>query len=328
MKRCLEASRAAALAPVLHVGAALRIEEDHRLRAHRAALGGAERQRVDAGLPGGLGGRDVHARERIAEPRAVHVHGDAMPVRDLGQFAHLGDAIDRAAFGRLRQRQHARADMMRPAPGAVLERAAQGRRRDLAPLAGQSDQLDAAAEELRRAAFVDRDMQLRMAQHRAPGRGQMGERERVRRRAGRHQEYRDLALEKLGEALLDPPGPVVIAIAGRIAGIGLPDRLQDGRRDAGRVVACEVHALPHVPSGPRRLGTMQFCCAALSIHVPLVTCREGTGQQTRGRRWIRRARALARVAGFGHIRTVLLSQLADPLRRPRQETASGPVRDR
>ena len=51
----------------------------------------------------------------------------------------------------------------------------------------------------------------------------MRERERIRRRAGRHQEDRDLALEDLGEALLDPPGPVVIAVAERIAGVGLPD---------------------------------------------------------------------------------------------------------
>ena len=160
-------------------------------------------------------------------------------------------------------------------------------------------------------------MRLRMAQHRAPGRRQVRERERIRRRAGRHQKYRDLALEDLGEALLDPPGPVVVAVAERVAGIGLADRLEDfGRRDSGRVVACEVHAFPR----HGRLSRLEQCNSValrLSIHVPLVTCREAYGATNRRRRrWIWRAPLLPWVAGFRHIRTVLLSQLAAALRRP------------
>ena len=91
------------------------------------------------------------------------------------------------------------ADMMRRRPMAALERAPQRLGRDLAGLARQADELDAAAEEFRRAAFVGRDVRLGMAQHRAPGRREMRERQRIGGGAGRHQEDRDLALEDLGE---------------------------------------------------------------------------------------------------------------------------------
>jgi hypothetical protein len=41
----------------------------------------------------------------------------------------------------------------------------------------------------------------------------VAERERVRRRPGRHQEHRDVALEDFADAALDAPSQVVVAIA-------------------------------------------------------------------------------------------------------------------
>src|SRR5436190_20180643 len=69
----------------------------------------------------------------------------------------------------------------------------------------------------------------------------MRERERIRPRAGRQQEHGDLVLEDFGQTLLDPLGPLVIAVAERIAGVRLAERIEDFGRHAGRVVACEVH---------------------------------------------------------------------------------------
>ena len=162
-------------------------------------------------------------------------------VRDVGELPDLVRAIDRAGFGRLRERQDRRTDMMRAAPLPLIERALQRRRRDLAGFAGKPDQLDAAAEEFRRAAFVGGDVRLVMAQHGAPGRREVRERERVRRGAGRHQEDRDLALKDLGECPLDPFGPVVVAVGQRGAVVGAGNGREDLRRDPGCVVACEVH---------------------------------------------------------------------------------------
>ena len=71
----------------------------------------------------------------------------------------------------------------------------------------------------------------------------MGERQRVGRRAGRHQEHRDVALENLADPPLDRAGDVVVAVAHGKAVVAGDEGLQDFRRDAGGVVACEVHGI-------------------------------------------------------------------------------------
>jgi hypothetical protein len=172
------------------------------------------------------------------------MHGEPAPVRDLGERADLVRPIDGAGLGRLGERQHRRAHVMRAAPLAGIERALQGRGRDLAACAREPDELDAAAEEFRRAAFIRRDMRLGVAEHGAPGRREMRERQRVGRGPGRHQEYRDLVLEQLGEPLLDVPGPGVAAIGERRAVVGATEGGEDVGCDAGRVVAGEVHGSP------------------------------------------------------------------------------------
>ena len=62
-----------ALAALGHVRGKLAVEEHHRLRRHGAALGGAERQHIDAGFPGDLGRARVHPHQRVGKARAVHV---------------------------------------------------------------------------------------------------------------------------------------------------------------------------------------------------------------------------------------------------------------
>ena len=240
----LRGERAAALAAAQHVGAALRVEEDHSFRPHRAAFGGAKRERVDARLPGDLGKRDIHARERVADPRAIHMQRDAAFVRDVGQLSDLGDPVDRAAFGGLRERKYGRADMMRPTPGATFKRGAQRCGGNLGSVAFQLDELGAAAKKFRRATFIGRDVRSLVAQHRAPRGRQVRDGERIRHGAGRHQKYGDFLFENLGKAPLDSRRPVVIAVAERITHIRTGDRVEDFRRHSGGVVAREVHVSP------------------------------------------------------------------------------------
>src|SRR5438874_412448 len=84
-------------------------------------------------------------------------------------------------------------------------------------------------------AFIRQDMRLGMREHRAPGRADVSKRERVRRRAGRHQEHRGVAFEDLADPTLDRAGHVVIAIAHGEAIVAGGEGLQDFRGDAGGV---------------------------------------------------------------------------------------------
>src|SRR5262245_55561178 len=133
----------------------------------------------------------------------------------------------------------------------------------------------------------------------------MCNRERIRGGAGRHQENRHVALEDLGEALLDPPRPLVIPVAECVSGVGFPYRRKDFRRNSGRVVTCEVHAVSS-SAGRRR---MQFCCAAVTT---VVLCYVSpTRGATKGKEGGGFGQfALAPGTSLGHIRTALLSQLA------------------
>ena len=71
----------------------------------------------------------------------------------------------------------------------------------------------------------------------------MGERQRIGGGAGRHQEDRDLMLEDLRETALDPRRPGVVAVGERRALVRGRDGGEDFGRDAGGVVAGEIHAL-------------------------------------------------------------------------------------
>ena len=57
-------------------------------------------------------------------------------------------------------------------------------------------------------------MGLGMTEHRAPWRSEVRERERIRRRAGRHQKDRDLVLEHVRKARFDPLRPIVSTVNG------------------------------------------------------------------------------------------------------------------
>ncbi len=230
---------AAALAPVGQFRGAPRLEQHDGLGAQHAVLGGAERQRRDACLPGHFRGRAAQADQRIGEARAIHVQGQPGIAADGADGLDLVQRVDAAGLGGLgdadaggRHRMHVAGlavRFMRQLPGVELGGGAIEQR-----------QARAAAVELGRAAFIVGDVAVRMAQHAAPGRRQRRQRQRIGGGAGGHQQHVDLVLEDLGQAAFDPQGDVVGAVGGGLSLIGVQQRGQYLRAGAGGVVTGEA----------------------------------------------------------------------------------------
>ena len=231
---------ARALSSLRHPLRACGVEQHHGFGGERAPFGGAEGKRIDARLPRRLGERSIHAGKRVCEPRPIDMHEEPARVGQLGNRGNLVHGVARSGFGRLRERDDAGAYMVRPAPLAV-ERTRKRCRRELAPLAGKADELETAAEEFRRPAFVGRDMRLLMADDRAPRGREMRKRKRIGRSPRPHQEHRHLAFEHFGETALDPLRPGIVAISEHRAFVGARKRRQNFRRDGSRVVAGKIH---------------------------------------------------------------------------------------
>ena len=130
---------------------------------------------------------------------------------------------------------------MRSEIAVAGQRRLQRVRRDLAGVALQTRELQAAAKEFRRAALVGSDVGFDVTEHDAPGRAKLRQRQRVRRRAGGNEKHRDIVLKNFREPPLDGLRPVVIAVAARIAVIGLRDGVENGGRHRRRVVAGKIH---------------------------------------------------------------------------------------
>ncbi len=126
-------------------------------------------------------------------------------------FGHRRDrrdlvgAIGSAEFGDLGDAGDHRPPVMDGAFGEARHRLAKCLRRVLPLTSLDADELG-PAEEFRRAGLVDIDVRVAMAEDDAAGPRIVGDAERVGRRARADEEDLDLALEELGEALLDGRG--------------------------------------------------------------------------------------------------------------------------
>ena len=243
-----------------------RVEEDDRLGGDAAVLGAAEGEHVDAGPPGHVGRRHAEAGDRAGEARAVHVDAQRRGFGDLRERRDLRRGVGRAELGDLGEADRDRLAVMDDAFREPRHRRRERLRRELAARPVEADDLDAAAEEFRRAGFVDEDVRLAVAEDDAarPGIGRQAK--RVRRRAGRHEEDRHLALEELAEAPLDRLGEVVAAV-GRPAAAAPPRR---ARRSPAREAPAQlslakfIGAVVERGGGERkRRGSMRAATAAL-----------------------------------------------------------------
>ena len=102
-------------------------------------------------------------------------------------------------------------------------------------------QLQPATEELGRAAFVRVDVRVPLAQHRAIGRADRGQRQTVRRRARAHRKRAARRAEPVRKHAVEPRGPRV-RIIGVPRHIGRGDRLEYFGTHGGGIIGLEAHA--------------------------------------------------------------------------------------
>ncbi len=141
---------------------------------------------------------------------------------------------------------------MRLMAAVAVECCLQGLGSDLGVAAGKTLKLQAAAEELRSAALVGNDVRVLMAEHDTPRRRHVRQRQRVCRGSGRHQKYRNLALENLRHAAFDGAGPFIIAVAARIAAVSFGYGIENGRRDGRGIVTGKVHRANRISAEGRK----------------------------------------------------------------------------
>jgi hypothetical protein len=188
---------------------------------------------------------------------------------DRRDRADLRNGVDRADFRRLRQRDDLRLRIMDvgAAGDELLDRVG----RELAVPALRREQLRAAREELRAAAFVGLDMRQLVADHGVIRLAQRRQRERVGRRAVEHEEDFAVGLEQVADAVADLRGPRVVAIGGLVAArVGLDQRPQRFRADARVVVGSEM--LGRVRGRCHEIAVMAVMnrCATTSRHGDVV----------------------------------------------------------
>jgi len=172
-------------------------------------------------------------------------------MRDRRQFRDLVEPVNRSHFGCLRQRQRGGLDMMHKSRKQMAERIMQRLGGHLAHRPLDGEQLRPRREHFRRAAFIDIEMRMRMTEHRAMGRREGRQRQRVRRRSRHHRKDGDLMLENLRETVRQPLRDLVVAIGGCRPLIGARNGRHDFRRDTGCVVAGEIHSAPRPPQEAR-----------------------------------------------------------------------------
>lgn len=135
--------------------------------------------------------------------------------------------------------------------GALLDHALDGGGLDFAVGGGDEEDLGAVGEEFGRAAFVGLHMGDVRAQNAVVGLAERGEGKGVGGGAVEGEEDFAVGLEEVAEEVGGLLGPLVIAVAALVGGVGLFHGLPGLGADAGVVVAGELSAMG---GGTRELG--------------------------------------------------------------------------
>ena len=214
------------------------VKKDDSLGGEQTVFGAAETEDIDAGAPREIGGAMAvggGGGAGVGEAGPVHVHGEAVGVREIGKGANGRGRIECAVFRRLRERERTGLGKMHAM--AAGERGGDGGGGELAGRAGQREELAAAGEKFRGAAFVGVDVGDLVAEHALVAGAEGGEREGVGGGAVEDKERLAIGGEELPEKLVRAGGGGVFAVAGDAGGVGGVEGGEGFGADAGGVVA-------------------------------------------------------------------------------------------
>ena len=156
------------------------VKKDYGFGRKQTVFSAAETKYVDAGSPREVGRAKAVGGGRgasVGKPGSVHVHGEAVGVRQIGEGANGLGRIDRTVLGGLGQREGAGFGEMNAV--AAGEGGSNGGGGELAGRARQREQLAAAGEEFRGAAFVGVDVGDLVAKYALMALAESGERQGV-----------------------------------------------------------------------------------------------------------------------------------------------------
>ncbi len=218
------------------------LKKHQRLGRHAAIFTGSEGQHIHTGPPGQVRRGAAQGGDGVTKTRAVQVRRQArLPGHGI-ERQQLTGGVQGAAFRALGQAQGRGLVTVNAMPGGAMHGAAQGLRVQLAIVAVAQHQAQAAAVKLRGAGFIAIDMRVAVTQHRTPGRGHAGQRNRVGDRAGGHGQDPHRVFEKRGERFVQAQGPVVLAVGKSGSMVGFQNGLHDRLGNRGLVIAAKIGA--------------------------------------------------------------------------------------
>ena len=228
------------LAQVHEAVRGVRVEHDDGLGQQRPVLGAAEGEHVHADVGGEGAQRQAQGGRGVGDAGAVHVDAHPVLVGVVRDGLDLVRGVDRAELGGLGEVDDQGLGTVLVAPAPRLGGDQLGG--ELAVVGGHGQQLDAGGL-LGRAALVHVDVRGVRADHRAPA-GQHGlEPDDVRPGAVEHRPHGGVLAEVLGHDLLEAGRVHVLAVGDLVAPVGLGDRREHLRVDAGVVVRGEAPLL-------------------------------------------------------------------------------------
>ena len=215
---------------------AARIHNHYGLRGHRTVLRQPERHQINTGISGEHSDRDSQGGCSIRQSRPIHVHGQAVAVRNLGDRRDLIGRVDSPHLTGLRDAHRARLRSVHKLHVEALALHAVGAEFSLG--GWHRPHLD-AGHHLRRSAFVGVNMRCCRSDYRLPTVGNRLQGHHIGPGPVEHGVERGLRTEQVLDHVRSAGGHNVVAVCRLVANVHCCQCFQNLWMRAGIVIAGE-----------------------------------------------------------------------------------------